>query len=118
LREINAKLRNASPSGAIMALTFLAIDPATDGDNCPAVFIEDETGDLLVQGWNVTDPHTLTQASRYSPRAGTESVVRLPARMRAIILEALNGYGATVQRADRRDHDLGGASGDARHVHA
>jgi hypothetical protein len=34
--------------------------------------------------------------SRYSPVADSESVVRLPARMRATILEALSGYGATV----------------------
>ena len=33
------------------------------------------------------------------------AVVRLPARMRAIILEALNGQGAAVQRADRGDDD-------------
>jgi hypothetical protein len=39
-----------------MALIFVAIDPNTNGDHCPAVFIEEETGDLLFQGWTVTDP--------------------------------------------------------------
>ena len=47
-----------------MALTFLAIDPATDGDNCPAVFIEDETGDLLFQG---CDGHRSAYAQRGQP---------------------------------------------------
>jgi hypothetical protein len=33
-----------------MALIFIAIDPETDSDHCPAVFVEEETGDLLFQG--------------------------------------------------------------------
>ena len=74
-----------------MALTFAGIDPETGGDNCPAVFFEDETGDLVFQGWTVTDPGYLPKSAAHSPIAGTESLVRLPARMRAIILEALGG---------------------------
>jgi cytochrome P450 len=50
--------------------------------------------------------------------ADNESVVRLPARMREIIMVALNGQGATVQRADRGDGRLGGAPRDAGRVHA
>ncbi|HEY4464022.1 MAG TPA: hypothetical protein VGN41_15260 [Streptosporangiaceae bacterium] len=96
-----------------MALTFVAIDPNTGGDNCPAVFIEEDTDDLLFQGWTVNDPQTLTDVSRHSPIADNESVVRLPARMRAVILEALNGQGATVQRPDHSHHDLSHTSGDA-----
>jgi hypothetical protein len=103
---------------AIMALVFLAIDPDTTGDHCPAVFVEEETGDLLFQGWAVTDPQLLADVARYSPIADNESVVRLPARMRAAILEALNDHGAAVRRADSRHDDLGRASGDARRVHA
>ncbi len=101
-----------------MALKFLAIDPGTDGDNCPAVFIQEETGDLLFQGWTVTDPDTLAKAGKHSPIADNESLVRLPARMRAVILEALNGQGAAVQRADRGNDTHGRASGDARPLHA
>jgi hypothetical protein len=101
-----------------MALVFIAIDPDTGGDHCPAVFIDDETGDLIFQGWTVTDPEMLADVAEHSPIADNESVVRLPARMRAIVQEALNGRGATVQRADRGDHSLGGAPGDARRVHA
>ncbi len=63
---------------AAVELVFLAIDPNTGGDNCPAVFVEEETGDLLFQGWTVTDAQTLTEVSRYSPVADDESVVRLP----------------------------------------
>ncbi len=101
-----------------MALVFIAIDPETDSDHCPAVFVEEETGDLLFQGWTVTDAATLAEVSRRSPVADNESVVRLPARMRAIILEALSGHSATVQRADRYDRQLSGSSRDEGRVHA
>jgi hypothetical protein len=80
-----------------MALRFLAIDPDTNGLNCPALFQEEETGDLLFQGKVVTDPEMLAESSTHSPLAETEGLVRLPARMRAIILEALSGDGSAVQ---------------------
>jgi hypothetical protein len=94
-----------------MALKFLAIDPETNGDNCPAVFLEEETGDLLFQGWTVSDPTTLAESSQHSPIADNESLVRLPARMRKIIMEALHD-GAAVQRTDRGDDAHGVPSGD------
>ena len=50
-----------------MQLALVAIDPGTDGSNCPALFADEETGDLLVQGWTVTDERTLADASRHSP---------------------------------------------------
>lgn len=77
-----------------MALRFIAIDPGTDTEHCPAVFIEEETGDLLFQGWTVTDSATLAEVDSHSRIADCESVVRLPARMRVITLEALNDAGA------------------------
>jgi hypothetical protein len=113
----DASTRNSRMLEAIMALIFIAIDPDTTGDHCPAVFAEEETGDLLFQGWTVIDPQILADVARYSPIADNESVVRLPARMKAMILEALNGQGATIRRSDSRHDDLGRASGDARRVH-
>jgi hypothetical protein len=50
-----------------MALVFAGIDPDTGGDNCPAVFIDDETGDLIFQGWTVTDPKMLADVAKHSP---------------------------------------------------
>jgi hypothetical protein len=44
-----------------MALIFVAIDPETDSDHCPAVFVEEETGDMLFQGWTVTDAGMLAE---------------------------------------------------------
>ena len=101
-----------------MALEFIGIDPETGGDHCPAVFVDEESGDFLLQGWSVTDPDTLAAIAGRSPIADNESVVRLPARMRAILLEAVNGHGATVQRVDRGCDDLGGTPGGAGHLHA
>lgn len=101
-----------------MSLIFLAIDPETDDGHCPAVFVEAETGDLLFQGWTVDNPETLEEVKRHSPIADNESVVRLPARMRAIILEALNGHATTVQRVDRGDGNLSHTPGDAGYIHA
>jgi hypothetical protein len=49
-----------------MALVFAGIDPDTGGDNCPAVFIDDETGDLIFQGWTVTDPKMLADVVKHS----------------------------------------------------
>jgi len=80
-----------------MAVVLLAIDPDTGDGHCPAMFVEKETGDLLFQGWMVTDPRVLADVDEHSRITETESVVRLPARMRAIILEALHGHGATVR---------------------
>ncbi|MCE7081824.1 hypothetical protein [Streptomyces sp. ST2-7A] len=71
-----------------MGLGFIGIDPETNGGNCPSVWVDEETGDLLLQGWEVTDPDTLTEVAARSPIAENERVVRLPARMRAILREA------------------------------
>lgn len=101
-----------------MPLIFVAIDPDTDTEHCPAVFIAEETGDLLVQGWTVTDAAVLAEVDGHSRIADDESVVRLPARMRAIIMEALNDASAVLQRADSGDRRVSGSSGDAGQLHA
>jgi hypothetical protein len=81
-----------------MGLRFVGIDPATHEDNCPAVFVDEDTADLVFTGWTVTDQQILTEVSSYSPVAAHESVVRLPARMRKIILEAVrDSEGPAVQ---------------------
>ena len=100
-----------------MALRFLAIDPDTNGENCPALFLEEETGDLLFQGWTVTDSRVLAESCTHSPLSDNESLVRLAARMRDVILEALND-GAAVQRIDRGHDAHSGASGDPGRLHA
>jgi hypothetical protein len=57
-----------------MALKFHGKDPENPGNNCPAVFRD--------------DPEMLARISVDSPLLDSESVVKLPARMVEIILEA------------------------------
>ncbi|MEV4414032.1 hypothetical protein [Catellatospora sp. NPDC049609] len=74
-----------------MALRFYGKDPDNPGDNCPAVFRDHETGDFFFQGATVVDPATLEWINERSPLLDSESVVRLPARMVEIIMEACSG---------------------------
>jgi hypothetical protein len=50
--------------------------PDTNGVNCPAVFLDEETGDMIFQGWTVDDPKMLAEAGSYSPVADNEGLVR------------------------------------------
>jgi hypothetical protein len=81
-----------------MALRFIGIDPDTGGDHCPAVFVDEDTADLVITSSTVTDPPTLADVVSHSPIADHESTIRIPARMRHIVLEAVRGSeGSTVQ---------------------
>ncbi|WP_067793366.1 hypothetical protein [Actinomadura formosensis] len=79
-----------------MALVFIGIDPDTNGGNCPSVWVDEATGDLVFQGWEVTDHATLAEVAARSPVAENEKVVRLPARMKMIIQEACGGGAANL----------------------
>jgi hypothetical protein len=74
-----------------MRLDFVGVDPDHPADQCPAVFIDSETGDFYMQGETVTDPDVLAWINSDSRILDSESVVRLPARMAAIIMEAASG---------------------------
>ena len=90
-----------------MRLDFVGVDPDNPDDQCPAVFVDPETGDFYLQGETVTDPDVLAWINSDSRILDTESVVMLPARMAAIILEAVNGG----TNADRRRFPLAGIPG-------
>jgi hypothetical protein len=85
-----ATIGNISAAKAGQPIRFIGIDSESPGGPCPAVFVDEEAGDFLFQGRTVTNPAVLAQVDSYSPIADYESVVRLPARMRAIILEAIS----------------------------
>jgi hypothetical protein len=82
-----------------MRLDFVGVDPDNPDDQCPAVFVDPETGDFFTQGETVTDPEVLAWVNSDSRILDTESVVRLPARMASIITEAVNG---SYERGRRR----------------
>ncbi|MGW4795361.1 hypothetical protein ACWEPC_23405 [Nonomuraea sp. NPDC004297] len=72
-----------------MRLRFLAIDPQTEGDHCPAMQVDEETGDLAFVGETITDGSDLAQLRATSGISPSESGVRIPRRMRRLILEKL-----------------------------
>jgi hypothetical protein len=71
-----------------MRLKFVGIDPNTAGGNCPSVWVDELTGDLVLQGWEVTDQTDREMIAGRSPIATNEKIVRLPARVRNLIVEA------------------------------
>lgn len=78
-----------------MVLKFYGKDPGCPGNNCPAVFRDEETGAFYFQGETVNDPAILARLAENSGLADSESVVQLPAQMVTMILEACRA-GAVV----------------------
>ena len=76
-----------------MALRFIGIDPDTPGGSCPSVWVDDETGEFVIQGWRADDEPTLAQVRQRSPILADEAVVRLPARMAHILRTACDEHG-------------------------
>ncbi|GAA2062099.1 hypothetical protein GCM10009839_86500 [Catenulispora yoronensis] len=70
-----------------MSFTFLAIDPDTGNTGSPTLWIDEQTGDLIIQAYRA-DGATLDECRRVGSVAGHsvdvpegETIVRLPARM-------------------------------------
>ncbi|MFJ7250799.1 hypothetical protein ACIQWA_40025 [Kitasatospora sp. NPDC098652] len=84
-----------------MAVEFVGIDPNTDRDHCPTVWVDPEAREILFQGWNPR-PQTQAECEGSSPANGPvpadESIVRLPARMVPMIREACD----VIERAQLR----------------
>ncbi|MFI6514277.1 hypothetical protein ACIBF1_01795 [Spirillospora sp. NPDC050679] len=79
-----------------MALEFYGKDDASKNQGSPAVFVDRATGELVFQGWTERDAAVLAEISSHSRTVEDESSVRLPARMKPMILkalEALDGSG-------------------------
>lgn len=70
-----------------MALRFIGIDPNTDEKNCPRVWIDEEKGEFVFQGWN-PDEQLLAEVRSTGPLPDYEGVVRVPVRMAQILREA------------------------------
>jgi hypothetical protein len=71
---------------------FIGGDPQSNASECPAVFVDPQTGDFLFRGKTVTDENVITELNQNIGRAEDESDVWLPARMAPLIREALDGY--------------------------
>jgi len=93
-----------------MRISFVGITPQTPTNECPAVYVDEDTGDFWFQGETITDPATLAEVASHSPIGANEAVVKLPPVMAAIIREAVDG---TYERG-RRGPGLHGVEGTAK----
>ncbi len=67
--------------GAIMAaLRFIAKDPDSPQGGSPTLWLDEEDGSLIVQGWRL-DGETLAQVLATGAVPAHETVVRIPGRM-------------------------------------
>jgi hypothetical protein len=76
-----------------MALRFVGIDPETGTGQSPTVWVDETSGDIVIQGWR---PDTATVAECAATTIpghavgipDSENVIRVPGRMAEIIREA------------------------------
>ncbi|MCX5014873.1 hypothetical protein OG765_37065 [Streptomyces sp. NBC_00555] len=76
-----------------MALRFVGIDPGSSDGESPTVWVDDENDELVFQGWKPSPELEAECAAMEIPGHGTgipegEAVIRIPARMVAMIREA------------------------------
>ncbi|WP_425832541.1 hypothetical protein [Streptomyces fractus] len=74
-----------------MTIHFVGIDPETDEDGCPTVWVDTDAEDLLIQSYQA-DSKTSATCDALSPARAPippgETVIRIPKRMISIIRKA------------------------------
>lgn len=74
-----------------MNIHFVGIDPETDEDGCPTVWVDADAQDLLIQSYQA-DSATSSTCDALSPARAPiphgETVIRIPKRMIPIIRKA------------------------------
>lgn len=80
-----------------MPLKFVGIDPITDGHNCPTVWVDEATSEIVIQGWRA-DKATRAECLATGPIPEHETVLRLPARMASILKDACDVAGGPAIR--------------------
>jgi hypothetical protein len=71
-----------------MSLRFIGGDPDSPVDGSPRVWIDEEDGSFVLQGWKITDDATLSQIKARGPIPEHETLLRLPARMAPFLRKA------------------------------
>jgi hypothetical protein len=79
-----------------MTLRLIGVDPNTPNTGSPTVWVDEADGSIVIQGWKITDDATTAAIRATGPVPDHETVVRLPARMMPILVEAIGGGGAGV----------------------
>lgn len=70
-----------------MALRFYGKDPNTNGDNCPTVWVDEKSADMVFQGWKA-DEETEAECLTVGHIPDSEAVIRVPASMVHLIRKA------------------------------
>ena len=73
-----------------MALLFIGKDGGSKAGGSPAVFVDEETNELVLQGITETDLEVLATINEHSRTMPNESSVRVPAHLTAAIMEAID----------------------------
>ncbi|MER7771896.1 hypothetical protein [Kitasatospora sp. NPDC096140] len=76
-----------------MELRFLGKDPESGDHGCPSVWLDEERGELVIQGWKA-DLATEAECRKAGPIPEHEAVVRIPKRMIPLLREAVRGADA------------------------
>lgn len=84
-----------------MSLRFIAKDPETGSNASPTVWVDEQNADLVLQGWKANEA-TTDECLEVGSIPDHETVVRIPARMVAIVREACD---VAEQRAELRGAD-------------
>ncbi|WP_406454885.1 hypothetical protein OH768_18170 [Streptomyces sp. NBC_01622] len=86
-----------------MSLRFIGIDPETKTADSPTVWVDQEKGELVFQGWK-PDPQLEAECATFEVPGHAvgipvdEAVIRIPARMVHMIREACD----VLDRSDDR----------------
>ncbi|WP_406122289.1 hypothetical protein [Streptomyces sp. NBC_00989] len=86
-----------------MSLRFIGIDPETKTADSPTVWVDQEKGELVFQGWK-PDPQLEAECAAFEVPGHAvgipldEAVIRIPARMVHMIREACD----VLDRSDDR----------------
>ncbi|BAJ29803.1 MULTISPECIES: hypothetical protein [Kitasatospora] len=75
-----------------MALRKLGTDPDSKNSGSPTVYLDEETGNYLLQGWKVLDAERLAQMDI----PDHETVIEFPQRMVQFFPEVNGGFGEDV----------------------
>ncbi|GAA1122222.1 hypothetical protein [Nocardiopsis composta] len=70
-----------------MRLRFIGKDPESGKDGSPSVFVDEDSGELVLQGWKVGD-EVREDCRKAGPVPDHEDIVRLPGRMVPLLRKA------------------------------
>lgn len=88
-----------------MRLQFIGIDPPTGSEGSPTVWVDEDTAEIVLQGW-LPGPELHAEVSAWEVPGHAvgvpphEGVIRIPARMVPMLREACNvAEAAELRRA-------------------